>query len=228
MTIQKESITTVVFDADFTLWAPDYFATCELVGRHLGVPRKYLHKFTQELVQSLYEFIPLIGCNVVTTDLLLKHLDTKMHSMFMRCNLSADEVIHELMNPKFACCKVNPDALDSVMYLWVNNYRQILKSNWWIEVQIVQLRKFGLFPFFESFYGPIWSYFKPHAEGADFLKNNNPEHYLMVGDSIEYDIKFAKNTGMHSAWFNPGGISNTSDIKPDITISRLSELTKIL
>lgn len=54
------------------------------------------------------------------------------------------------------------------------------------------------------------------------------EEALLVGDSLTADIRGGENTGVKTVWFNPKGLENHTNIKPDYEISRLSEIRKIL
>lgn len=54
------------------------------------------------------------------------------------------------------------------------------------------------------------------------------EESLLVGDSLTADIKGGENTGIKTVWFNPRGMENHTDIKPDYEIGRLGEIKKIL
>lgn len=55
-----------------------------------------------------------------------------------------------------------------------------------------------------------------------------PRSCLMVGNSLERDIKGACNAGIGSVWINRNGTPNTNDIRPDYEIAGLNELMEIL
>ena len=205
MSIPKESITTVVFDAHGTLWEPNLQATFEHISSKLGIPKTHRHIFKEHLINSLLKLPHILNDKMITTKLLADSLNFLIHDTLKECNVKAMDIIQALCVPTNVLCS-NPNGkeiLDTIMYLWKCNYRIILKSNWPSEVQVVKLREFKLFPYFEAIYGPLGSYFKPNEKGAKkFLNGLNPEHFIMIGDSITYDIKFAKNTGMYSIWLN--------------------------
>lgn len=62
------------------------------------------------------------------------------------------------------------------------------------------------------------------AEIPDFLLSET----VIIGDSLSSDIKGGINAGITTVWFNPKGIENDSDIKPDYTIKELSEVPGLL
>lgn len=55
-----------------------------------------------------------------------------------------------------------------------------------------------------------------------------PEDALFVGDDLEKDVGGPQGAGLKGIWFNPSGIDNDSDIKPDEEIQSLDELLHYL
>ena len=53
-----------------------------------------------------------------------------------------------------------------------------------------------------------------------------PGEIIHIGDHLEHDIYGAQQAGCRNIWFNPDQQKNTLGIKPDQTISCLSELSK--
>ena len=51
---------------------------------------------------------------------------------------------------------------------------------------------------------------------------------LIVGDSLSSDILGGINAGIKTCWYNPDGVKNNGEIKPDYEISDLHEIYKIL
>ena len=56
----------------------------------------------------------------------------------------------------------------------------------------------------------------------------NAVDVIMIGDSLQNDIKGAKNAGIESVWFNPDCIENTTGIQPDYEIKSLLDLKILL
>lgn len=54
-----------------------------------------------------------------------------------------------------------------------------------------------------------------------------PEEVLIVGDSLTSDIRGGVNAGIKTCWFNPKGVENTSDLKPDYEIRDIGEVLKL-
>ncbi len=51
---------------------------------------------------------------------------------------------------------------------------------------------------------------------------------LMIGDSLTSDIKGAHNAGLHSVWFNPQGLPNTSDVHPTYEVRNFEALETVV
>lgn len=49
-----------------------------------------------------------------------------------------------------------------------------------------------------------------------------------MGDSLSSDISGGINAGIKTCWYNPDGVKNNGEIKPDYEISDLHEIYKIL
>jgi putative hydrolase of the HAD superfamily len=56
----------------------------------------------------------------------------------------------------------------------------------------------------------------------------HPEDALFVGDNLEKDIGGSQRAGLKGIWFNPRGMENDSDVKPDNEIQSLNELLHYL
>ena len=58
--------------------------------------------------------------------------------------------------------------------------------------------------------------------------NLNPNNVIMIGDSLEQDIKGAQNASIKSIWYNQNKIKNNTSIVPNYEISSLLEIKNIL
>ena len=58
--------------------------------------------------------------------------------------------------------------------------------------------------------------------------NCQPHELLHVGDHIEYDVRGANDAGVRSVWLNRDGVSPSPDVKPDVEVTTLQELTNAL
>lgn len=72
---------------------------------------------------------------------------------------------------------------------------------------------------------------KPNPEIFNVLLekiNRKPKEAVMIGDSLEKDMKGAKNAQIQTIWYNPVNQMNTSDIYPDFQIRNWDEIQDIL
>ena len=73
---------------------------------------------------------------------------------------------------------------------------------------------------------------KPDKQFFDICFAEIPDFSLsetvIIGDSLSSDIKGGINAGITTVWFNPKGIENDNNIKPDYTIKELSEVPGLL
>ena len=56
------------------------------------------------------------------------------------------------------------------------------------------------------------------------LQHQDRETVLMVGDSLESDIKGGINAGLRTCWFNPSGAANGTAVEPTFEVASLWEL----
>lgn len=112
-------------------------------------------------------------------------------------------------------------------------YRLYIVSNGTAKVQEGRIGSSGITKYMDGiFISQILGANKPDkqffdicfAEIPDFLLNET----VIIGDSLSSDIKGGINAGITTVWFNPKGIENDSDIKPDYTIKELSEVPGLL
>lgn len=73
---------------------------------------------------------------------------------------------------------------------------------------------------------------KPQAGFFDYafqqIKSSSKNKVLVIGDSLNSDIKGGINYGLDTCWFNPMGKDNTSGLQPTYEIRTLRELMEVL
>ena len=100
----------------------------------------------------------------------------------------------------------------------------------------VQTRRFGGCPlaaYFDAcFISEQMGCAKPEKEFFDqvaaAIPGFDPQHALVIGDSLSSDIQGGINAGLDTCWFNPRGKDAPDGMKITHTIRRLSELESIL
>jgi len=108
-------------------------------------------------------------------------------------------------------------------------YRLYIVSNGTAKVQEGRIGSSGITKYMDGiFISQILGANKPDKQFFDICFAEIPDFLLsetvIIGDSLSSDIKGGINAGITTVWFNPKGIENDSDIKPDYTIKELSEV----
>lgn len=112
-------------------------------------------------------------------------------------------------------------------------YRLYIVSNGTAKVQEGRIGSSGIAKYVDGiFISQILGANKPDKQFFDICFAEIPDFSLsetvIIGDSLSSDIKGGINAGITTVWFNPKGIENDSDIKPDYTIKELSEVPGLL
>jgi putative hydrolase of the HAD superfamily len=122
-----------------------------------------------------------------------------------------------------------PDAVDTLQYLKDRGYQLHLITNGFEETQHCKLRNCGISNFFvEVITSEGSNSMKPKREIFDYALNKAKalQHQsIMIGDSIEVDIKGAINAGIDQVYVNHLGEAIT--IEPTYIVSSLRELKEI-
>ena len=60
------------------------------------------------------------------------------------------------------------------------------------------------------------------------MEEPDKHRVLVVGDSLNADIRGGRDFGFQTCWYNPEGIASTNGITPDHVLSRLGDLPELL
>ena len=112
-------------------------------------------------------------------------------------------------------------------------YRLYIVSNGTAKVQEGRIGSSGIAKYMDGiFISQTLGANKPDKQFFDICFAEIPDFSLsetvIIGDSLSSDIKGGINAGITTVWFDPKGIENDSDIKPDYTIKELSEVPGLL
>ena len=112
-------------------------------------------------------------------------------------------------------------------------YRLYIVSNGTAKVQEGRIESSGIAKYMDGiFISQVLGANKPDKQFFDICFAEIPDFSLsetvIIGDSLSSDIKGGINAGIITVWFNPKGIENDNDIKPDYTIKELSEVPGLL
>lgn len=112
-------------------------------------------------------------------------------------------------------------------------YDLYLATNGTAHIQRSRLASAGIVPYFKGVFisqemgadKPSPAFF--HA-CFDAIPGFDPAASLMVGDSLNSDIRGARAVGLRTCWFNPAGEDAPPEQRPDYEVRALDELPKLL
>ncbi|WP_141433939.1 YjjG family noncanonical pyrimidine nucleotidase [Bacillus sp. 03113] len=114
-----------------------------------------------------------------------------------------------------------------------NQYDLYIVTNGVSKTQDKRLRNSGLYPLFKDiFVSEDTGFQKPMKEYFDYVFARIPyfsvEKGLIIGDSLNADIKGGQRAGLDTCWFNPKMKPNDTGIISTYQIKKLKELNRIL
>lgn len=122
-----------------------------------------------------------------------------------------------------------PELLDALY----GKYKLYIVSNGTATVQDSRIKSAGIGKYFEDiFVSERIGADKPTKEFFDLCFERIPDfsrdEAIILGDRLSSDILGGINAGVRTCWFNPNGLPNDPDIRPDFEIRSLSEFPAVL
>jgi putative hydrolase of the HAD superfamily len=157
---------------------------------------------------------------------------TRFSTTFIELGLSVETIPEAFEDDYVRICptKTNlfPGAHETLSYLR-QKYSLHLISNGFKESTELKISVTGLGQYFENvFISEVIGFNKPDAKIFDFALGTakaNKEESIMIGDSIEADIRGAIDYGMEAIYFNPTQKDKPADVPRQI--NNLSELINL-
>jgi len=119
---------------------------------------------------------------------------------------------------------IEPSLIKTLEYL-KSKYEMVILTDWFSEGQINRLKKIDILKYFSDVYCAENTKRKPFKEAfLQAIGNNKPEECIMIGDSLERDIKGALNAGLKAIHI----ASKRQSSQEYHTITNLEELMNIL
>lgn len=160
-------------------------------------------------------------------------LNTRFSETLLRLGITVDGVewenqYRELLGQG---CQLIDGALDLCRRLSVS-HRLFVATNGVTQTQTKRLRQSGLYGYFEDvFDSQSIGFQKPSKEFFDYvmvhIKDFNIKEALMIGDSLNTDIKGGLLSGIDTCWINAKGQACPPDIQSTYTVASLAELHNI-
>ena len=125
------------------------------------------------------------------------------------------------------------DGAQELLESLFGHYRLYLATNGIIAVQSRRIADSGIGKYFDGiFVSEHIGFNKPDKRFFDAAFNTIPDfshdETVIVGDSLSSDVKGGINAGIRTVYFNPTGVTNDTDVKPDYEIRSLGELPKLI
>lgn len=122
-----------------------------------------------------------------------------------------------------------PELLDALY----GKYKLYIVSNGTATVQDSRIKSAGIGKYFEDiFVSERIGADKPTKEFFDLCFERIPDfcrdEAIILGDRLSSDILGGINAGVRTCWFNPNGLPQSPDIRPDFEICSLSEFPAVL
>ncbi len=223
------------FDLDHTIWDFDknaeetlneLYHTYKLRDLGLHSPDRFVEVYTQNNHQLWAEY----HVGKITKQ---KLRETRFSKTFIDLGLSPQHIPQHFEDDYVNICptKTNlfPKAHETLGYL-KEKYSLHLISNGFKESTELKVRKNGLDSYFSNVViSEVVGFNKPDRaifNHALNLANAEVSESIMIGDSIEADIRGAQDYGMRAIYFNPERKEKPRDVEQEIAC--LSELMTLL
>lgn len=182
-----------------------------------------------------------------------KEINTQIWMEFEEGKISSDDLKVERFNRLIKhlgvsanainLCSMYVDYLGDGSYLYKEteellsylskNYKIAIITNGLADVQHKRIRNSVVGHYFEDItISDEIKIAKPNPKifehTLNILGHSNKNSVLMIGDSLNSDIKGGINAGIDTCWFNQSNKKNTSNIKPTYEIHSLLQLKELL
>lgn len=125
------------------------------------------------------------------------------------------------------------DGAPELLAALYGKYKLYIVSNGTATVQDSRIKSAGIGKYFEDiFVSERIGADKPTKEFFDLCFERIPgfcrDEAIILGDRLSSDILGGINAGVRTCWFNPNGLPQNPDIRPDFEIRSLSEFPAVL
>lgn len=210
-------IKRVIFDVDDTLieWKEEYWNSIEkaLITNNI--------KYTENDIQDIKD-----GFNNFESKYNMYKKESMLECINKYTKLNLDMNFLESSLEEFSKCvpnKLNEEVIDTIEYLY-KKYELVILTNWFKEEQERRLEAVNISKYFKQIYTPQEFPIKPNKEAFLIASENKVDECIMVGDSLNSDIKGALNAGMKAIYLSKEEMNS----KDFITINNFSKLKEIL
>lgn len=221
-----KDVRTVIWDCDNLIWF-HLKEEPEIVARSLGIQE--VPEFLAEYHDFFSNFVKHFRNKKVTIKETYRFIEERIPILYFY-NYRPEQFMKVLDRLKFLCSDFNEEALELIKYFSDKGIRNIVKSDWFRDIQQDMLNVYGLLDYIEELHCCDNAYLKCNPLSAEgIVKSGKEENYVIIGDSLTSDIAFASHTGIKSIWFNRNGQNkNDTQYQPTFEITSLLEVMEII
>jgi len=157
-------------------------------------------------------------------------LNSRFSKTMLRLNKVVDGVAWEKQYRELLGngCQLMDGAMELCKRLSVS-HRLFVITNGVTQTQIKRLKQSGLYEYFEEIFdSQSIGFQKPSKDFFDYviskIKNFNSNEALIIGDSLNTDIKGGLLSGIDTCWLNVKSLNHSDEIQSTYTISSLAQL----
>lgn len=194
----------------------------------------YGYEFTQELFHVYNTINKQLWTDYEDGNIILSEvLNTRFSKTMQQLGITVDGVQWEKQYRELLGngCQLMEGALELCQSLSAS-HRLFVITNGVTHTQHRRLKQSGLFEFFEGvFDSQSIGFQKPAKEFFDYVTSNikdfNKKEALIIGDTLNTDIKGGLLSGIDTCWMNAKSQVSSATIQSTYTITSLSELYRI-
>lgn len=219
----------VLFDADETLFHFDNFSGL----KHLFA--QYDVVFGQTEFDQYQSLNKPLWVAYQEGKITAEQLQTRRFEYWSnRLNVDAKRLNEQFLDAMAQICTTLPGAVELVQFLHDKHIKMGIITNGFARLQQIRLERTGFLPYFSPVViSELVGVAKPHPrifeKALEQMGYPDKKNILMVGDTLESDIRGGNEAGLDTCWLNHHRNQHqTSDIKPTYEIHSLFELPQLL
>ena len=229
-----ENIKAVFFDADNTLVDHRECERVALVSVFKGIGIEYREEYQEvfrPLDRKLWDSVAQGTCPVSRKEIPEYRFKVLFEQVSIDCKdyCRANELFKEGLASSSALME---HAEEIVRYLYEKNYKLYVVTNGKVNLQHPRVMNSKIADYItDIIVSEEVREDKPSPEMFYVLLKRAglaTEEVIMVGDSLDKDIRGAHNAGIRAVWFNQDNLNNNTDVIPEYEIRTLLELKNLL
>lgn len=221
-----DKVRTIIWDCDNVMWFHKKEEP-QILAEALKISE--VEEFSSEFYDFIEKFLVYFKNKKVNMKETLKLIEETMPIVVSIYNITPEKFLKTFNEKKLETNDLNNDTLIVMEYLRSKGIKCIIKSDWFRSGQEILLKAYGILEYIEELHCCDNSYLKCCPEAVhELIKPGQEEQYVIIGDSLECDIAFAKYAGIKSIWLNKNHKENRTAYKPDFEITSLLGVMEII